>query len=344
MQDDDDIDLQVQVEASPEPEDTDTDTDVDSGPKSMQEAIEQGLKEQFGEPQDKTEETEQKPEPEKPAKKAKAGEKPEDKAAEEVEIPEDIKNPKSRERFREMATELKRLDQEKQQLTSQYDQVRQDADGFRAILQESQATPEEFVQLIDYSKKLKTGDLEGAFAIVEQQYNQLSRLLGKSSGGGDNPLYAEHEDLRQAVDELEISETWANQIAAQRNREAMGRKQPPAKQEPRQEPDQNQAVAKVQEDIRALGQQWQRSDIDYAAKHPLLMERIPQLVSEYKDYPHLWPKLLTDFYKSLSHVKSETATKSKNPAPLRPNGSGNGKREPKSVAEAINMSLDAMRA
>ncbi len=248
-------------------------------------------------------------------------------------LPEDVKE-KTRERFNKLVESHKAL-------SSQLETMREENDGFREVIRYSQATPEEFNQLVEYSRLVKSGDLgnlKAALRILDEQRAGIARLLNEPVAGVDQ--LADFPDLRQRVETAELSEQDAIEIAALRRREAAIRsQQQAAAQEQQQAASLQQQVAAAQQEIVALASQWQANDIDYPKKHERLMAKAQEIAATYP--PHLWKQALTDYYDAMQVASPPPSAppQENSPQPLRPQSGGGGKPVPQSMLQAVEQAL-----
>lgn len=266
-------------------------------------------------------------------KVADAPDKSEEKPADEIEIPKDITNPKSQERFRALATQIKDKDQQLAKVTTEYQLVRRDVDDFRALIQESTNSPQEFAQLLDYSKAVKTGNYEQALKLLDAQRTALARAAGLEIEGVD--VFADHPDIKQRVDGLELDKASALELVRRRNQDKVTQQRIQVEREQRSSAQQSEAAVHAAAALIAdMAKEWQEKDIDYRAKHPLLMARAKEIAADYP--PALWGKALNDYYRALAVPKPETKPTL---TPLRPTGGSSGNKTPKTSLEAVAAAL-----
>jgi len=220
------------------------------------------------------------------------------------------------------------------ELNTRTETAEKDVADFREVITYSQATPEEFNELMEYSRMAKSGDLDGALALLDRQRHAIAQLLGKPVEGVDQ--LGEFPDLQNQVDEMDLPQEVALELAASRRREKLQQQQVQGQQDTQAaQRQQQQARATAQQQITQLGQQWAANDIDYGAKHDLLMKQAAVIAQAYP--PEFWSQAMTDYYQTLQ-VQAKPAPDSK-PNPLRPQGGGGGKEAPGSMLDAVNRSL-----
>ncbi len=247
-------------------------------------------------------------------------------------LPEDVKE-KTRERFEKLVESHKAV-------TRQLETFREENEGFREVIRYSQATPEEFNQLVEYSHLVKSGDpenLKAALKILDEQRAAIARLVNEPVAGVDQ--LAEFPDLRERVERMELGEQDAIEIAALRRREAAIQAQQQAAAQQRQQAESlQQQAAAAQQEIVALASQWQANDIDYPKKHERLMAKAQEIAATYP--PHLWKQALADYYDAMQVAAPPAPPPQENPPqPLRPRPGGGGKPVPQSMLQAVEQAL-----
>lgn len=314
---------------TPEPAPQETAPADKAEPKSSAEAVVEALGIGKEEPKESVKE----PAAEEKPKRKEAKEPEATPPADDIEIPKDITNAKSQERFRVLATQVKEKDTQLAKVTTEFQAVRKDVEDFRALIQESTSTPEEFAQLLDYSKAIKTGNYEHALKLLDAQRASIARAAGLEVEGVD--VFAEHADIKARLDDLQLDKESALELVRRRNQEKITQQRIQAEQAQRNSVQQSEAaVQSAAAKIDQIQNQWKESDIDYRAKHPQLMARAKEIAAQYP--PHLWAQALTDYYRTLSVPKPEpkpTLT------PLRPSGGGGGNKTPRTSLEAVAASL-----
>lgn len=126
---------------------------------------------------------------------------------EEAELLEGVKSDRGKERIRQVFSERKQLEA--------------DITEFRNLITETKMSPEEFAQTLEFGRLMNSGkeeDLRVALEMVEQQRTVLAQRLGVKAPGVD--LLAGHDDLKQAVENMEITEDRALELARYRKQEA----------------------------------------------------------------------------------------------------------------------------
>ncbi|HFD80476.1 MAG TPA: hypothetical protein ENK05_08830 [Gammaproteobacteria bacterium] len=243
-------------------------------------------------------------------------------------LPDDVKE-KTRERFNKLVESHKAL-------STELETYRSENEGFREVINYSQATPEEFNQLIEYSRLVKTGDLKAALNMLDEQRAQIARLLDEPVAGVDQ--LADFPDLKQRVEQMELSQQDALEIAALRRREAAIREQQQAAvQQQEQATTLQQEVDRASQAIVQMVNQWQANDIDFPRKQERLMAKAQEIAERYP--PDLWQQALQDVYDAMQVVQAPASETPPSPQPLRPQSGGGGKPVPRSMLQAVEQAL-----
>lgn len=264
-------------------------------------------------------------------------------------VPKDLEAPgkeKTRERFERLVAGHKEMKREREALG---EQVR----AFQQVVQLSGASPQEFQELITFSSLVKSGDpanLQKALGMIEHYRGQLAAALGQELPGVD--LLSEHTDLRDAVQNLEITRERALELATMRNRQ---RQDAAAREEQARRAQGQQQVAQTAQqaiqELNHLDRYWQTNDPDFTVPGPdgkslrdILLEKAREVAAAMPNRPDAWGPTMLQHYQTLkwamSQAKTRTPTPGRHQQPLRPSGAaGGGRREPKSELEAIEQVL-----
>lgn len=266
--------------------------------------------------------SETKPEEQKPeVQKAEA------KPADETEMPEGLSS-KAQDRFRNLVTRLHEKD-------DQIAQANEVIGEFRQMIQSTGATAEEFSRAIDYMTRIKSGDLEGALTMLDQQRQMIAFALGKPLPGAD-PL-AQYPDLRQAVEAYRMDEQAAMEIARARE---FQRQQTSAHERQQQATQaQHNEMAQRQQAVTAIDQmtaQWAKTDPDFTAKEELILKQLPEIASNFP--PSMWQQQVRILYNTISAMPMARPAQAA-PAPLRASGQSAGAKQPASMLEALEGAL-----
>ena len=311
----------IESEAVAEVESNEQETVESNEPETLLEAIQEGLK---------TDEPEAEPEPEEDKEEAAE---PETKPLEEAK-PEDEDAPpegiskKAQERFRNLTSRLKEKDTE-------LERVSNDLGGIRNMMKETGGRPEDFAKTFDYIRAINHGDFDVARNILEDQIRQFTVMTGKQFGEVD--ALSQFPDLRERVNNYQMDEQTALEMA--RHRSAQQQQQRQAQDYQQRQQSEQQSVQVRQQaisEIDRMGAEWAKSDPDYAMKESLITQQA-KLISE-QFPPQQWPAQVRLMYQTISSMPVQKPVASV-PAPLRASGQSAGARQPSSMLEALQNGL-----
>lgn len=287
-----------------------------------------------------------KPEGETPEEKKPEGEKPV--AGKPVEgaapkKPMDIVNdpidPRVSERTRERITGLVARVKELEP------QLKESRELFTAVA-DTGVTGENFALTLDALRNFNSTNVEDkrkAYTFLQSQADFLAAQIGETPRGAD-PL-AGHQDLADAVGALQLTKEHAAEIAQARNRQ--GVEKTTRERSEAEFTQHTQAQQAAQADLNELGATLKATDPNYAKKVGPLIEKLQPIFA--KTHPSKWVAMFQKEYRELpataveSDIGTQVATTTKQgPQPLRANKqpSGEGKKQPGSLLDAINAGLD----
>ncbi len=126
---------------------------------------------------------------------------------EEAELLDGVKSERGKDRIRQVFAEKKQLEQ--------------DMTEFKQLVQGTGMTPQDFAQTLEFGRLVNSGDekdVRVALEMLESQRAMLYQRLGVEAPGVD--LLKDHDDLKQAVDNMEITRERAVELAKFRKSEA----------------------------------------------------------------------------------------------------------------------------
>lgn len=201
---------------------------------------------------------------------------------EEAELLEGVKSERGRERIKQVFAERKQLEA--------------DIVEFRDMVQSTGMSAPEFAQTLEFGRLASSNDeknLRVALQMVEQQRSQLLTRLGIEAPGFD--ALADHPDLSEAVESLEITRERALELAKHRRRDQQAQQQrqvhEQSQQEQQQFHQQLQSVGKTVESF--IGSRM--NEVDHAPRWKALSahfqnpENMQRFVSTYQ--PQQWPEV-----------------------------------------------------
>ena len=123
--------------------------------------------------------------------------------------------PKAQERFEHWINHAKELEATNQELSGSKE--------LQDYILNSTTNPEQLNWSLNVFNNLNSGDYNkavNALQALDQFADTIGEKLGVNRTENDASSYNDHEDLSNAVENLEMSEDWANRLASQRSTEA----------------------------------------------------------------------------------------------------------------------------
>lgn len=274
-----------------------------------------------------------KPEGEKPADHIPdATKKVEAKAPEqeEAELLEGVKSERGRERIKQVFAERKQLEQ--------------DLTQFREMVTSTGMTPEEFAQTLQFGRLVSSGDeknLRVALEMIENQRTMLYAKLGVEAPGVD--LLKGHDDLKQAVDNMEITRERAVELAKYRKQQAEVQQRQQAQQQTVQQ--QQEFQQQVQQAAHSMETylQTRANEVDHPARMKVITEHfknpanLQAFVSTYQ--PHQWAATIRMMY---DNIQVPRTAASPQPIRSRPATLGNPAPNAASPIDRIAQRMESM--
>ncbi len=249
------------------------------------------------------------------------------------EPPEGLDNSsdKTKERFHELVSQNKKKDSRIQELETENDQI-------ISMISGTGATAQQFGELLEISSLMYHPEQSNPKEAIDKLYSaasQIARANGIDLPGYD-PLEG-HDDLRQKVENMDMTLDAAKELAQHRNRQHIQNERTQEESTQRQEQAAYQSrVAEGKDNIRKYLENLQDNDIDFEAKAEYLMDAVKGIAQEVP--PEKWVEHLDRHYKTIdSIVKNRLPPK--DPAPLRSGGGGSGVKAPTDMQEAISQGL-----
>lgn len=221
----------------------------------------------------------------------------------EAEALEGIKSERGRERIKAVFAERRELEQQKTQLEA-------DIGSIREMVQSTNMAPEEFAQLLEVARLMKSSDPQQAqlaLQMIEQQRAQLAKQLGVEVPGVD-PL-DDFPQLKQAVENLELTREHALQLARYQAQDVQQRQRQAAQQQQAQQQQQYQSeVANVAKTAESYFKT-REHEADYPAKMAQIAARfkdpafMQEFVSTYE--PRQWFAALKMLYDSVAAPQAQ---------------------------------------
>jgi hypothetical protein len=250
-------------------------------------------------------------------------------------MPEGL-TPKAQERFQALANSNKELTAK----VHEYEPIVQSALGLQEVFQSNGIKREQFEQAMDVVGLMNRGDLRGALKALDEQRALISMHLGEPIPGAD--ALANFPDLRAEVDNLQMTEARALEIARGRTREQQAQQ---ANQQQRQEQQrqhqEQQAAQREQQMERASLLEVDKfckarmaDDMDYARIEPLLLKEIQGGLLEGVPYQRR-AALVEKTYNLIKQTATATRASGGTTPVLRPTGGESPRQAPGNTFEAM---------
>lgn len=270
----------------------------------------------------------------KPAIEKPAIEKPADDPYRE---PEGLK-PEAKERFQSLVTMARESKQQLETVQAQHAEMQQTVTAFQRMIADSGATDQEFLALLDFTRAMKSGDWQAAEGLLAQQVQAFRMATGRDPAGSDP--FAQHQDLAQAVQAGQITPEAARQVL--QARQVLAQQQQMQQQQVRDQQAQQQFASAVQassQRVKAMVEQWSRSDLDWPKKQALMAEHAKRIGETIP--PEHWTAALQMAYDAVGQGMVSAAPPRApigpgTPQPLRPSAAAAGRKEPTNMLEAIS--------
>lgn len=245
---------------------------------------------------------------------------------------------KAQQRFQALANEVKELRAAAApvaDLTEKLDTATRQIDYVKTAFQQNSVKPEQFEQATAVIGMLNRGDYEGAVKALTTQLQQIALITGKAPVAID--ALANFPDLREAVDNMQVTEAHALEIARARAQTFAGQQRQEREQAQAKETEQTQqAVHQGTLAVDAFCKRMQGADVDYAAIEAQLLPEVPNLLRGVA--PQHWASSVEAHYRLLKSAAGKFRQGS-NPNPtnnaLRPTGQASPGQAPKTTYEAM---------
>lgn len=250
-------------------------------------------------------------------------------------------NGEARAKFKALSDHARQLDSQFQQRSQEYEQTSQRLRGFEEVLRDAGATAPVLNSHLQYIRAINTGDYESALAFIEAERAGLAQAMGKPLEGVD--LLADFPDLREAVDNYQMTENAALEMAKLRR----GATQQQARDQQEQQAEQQRQAQQQYTQRRAAAMQgveaWiesQKSSIDWDVMEGAVVEFLKQPATRQtlsNTPPEQWLDIIKSHYASIQTLVARNAPQRNGPTPLRPRGAGGA------VGAQASSSEDAVR-
>tara|TARA_B100000029_G_scaffold220810_2_gene218505 strand:+ start:3282 stop:4373 length:1092 start_codon:yes stop_codon:yes gene_type:complete len=279
-----------------------------------------------------------------------------DQAQPELDIDEEVYGnlkPKAQERFEHWINRAKELEIENEDLKV--------SGELHDYIMDSGTNAEQLNWSLGVFKSLNSGNYDEAvraLQAIDEFADQIGQTLGVNKTEESEATYNDFEDLSSAVENLEISEDWANRLANDRiSTSSQHQAQADYQQYYQQQLQQQSNIQAATDQALSSITEWENdligSDPDFASKKDAMMEISREVASS--DFPpEQWLGILQNQYNVLSRGMSVAASAngnaSKNSGPLAPGrtsgGAGNAleSNQAEVTPEFLQAHLDAMHS
>jgi len=276
---------------------------------------------------------------------------PADLSEEDADVYGNLK-PKAQERFEHWINHAKELETTNQELSGSKE--------LQDYILDSTTNPDQLNWSLNVFNNLNSGDYNkavNALQALDQFADNIGEKLGVNRNDNEASSYNDHEDLSNAVENLEMSEDWANRLASQRSTDSAQDQAQANFNQMSQDYAQHQdnydtAANTAYQAITQWENQIQGSDADYALKKDAMIE-VGKRLSQTQFPPQDWLPLLQNEYNVLSEgmriASQQNGNASKSSRPLAPSrgnsGTGNsvGLETAEVTPEFLQAHLDAMQ-
>lgn len=250
---------------------------------------------------------------------------------EEAELLEGVKSDRGRERIKQVFAEKKQLEQE--------------IGSFREMVRSTGMSPQQFAQTLEFGRLMNSGDeknLRVALEMVESQRAMLYQKLGVEAPGVD--LLQGHDDLKQAVDNMEITRERAVELAKYRKQQQEAQRHQQAQQQTvQQQHEYQQQVQQATQSMEAY-LQTRANEVDHPARIKVITEHfknpenLKRFVSTYQ--PHQWADTVRLMYDGI-HIPRQ-ASAQQQPIRSRPSTLGAPAANGASAIDRIAQRMESM--
>ena len=240
--------------------------------------------------------------------------------AEDAEVYGNLK-PKAQERFEHWISKAKGLESENENLKV--------SGELHDYIMDSGTNAEQLNWSLGVFKSLNSGNYDEAvkaLQALDQFADQIGKTLGVNKTEKSEAGFSDFEDLSTAVENMEISEDWANRLANDRistnsQNQAQADYQQYYNQQLQNQTQNNETTEQALSDITEWENDLVGSDPDFASKRDTMMEISREVASS--DFPpEQWLGILQNQYNVLSRgmnvAASANGNASKNSGPLAP--------------------------
>ena len=275
---------------------------------------------------------------------------PADLSEEDADVYGNLK-PKAQERFEHWINHAKELEATNQELSGSKE--------LQDYILNSTTNPDQLNWSLNVFNNLNSGNYNkavNALQALDKFADNIGEKLGVNRSDNEASSFSDHEDLSNAVENLEMSEEWANKLASQRSTDSAQNQAQANFNQMSQDHTQHQenydtAANTAYQAITQWENQIQESDADYGLKKDAMIE-VGKRLSQTQFPPQDWLPLLQNEYNVLSEgmriASQQNGNASKSSRPLAPSrgnsgtGSAKGLETAEVTPEFLQAHLDAM--
>ena len=239
----------------------------------------------------------------------------------------------TQERFQKITEGYKTEKARADTLAEENTRYKESFDSLRQLGFTDEAAANDLVEFSNYRQVLASGNVEQFQQIMAAQIKQFQELHGKHVHVGAS-IISDHPDLQQKLENLEIDEQTALEVARARNLQERASRETQRQQEVSQSAQQTQqAIDQAVNQVVALETQWRNNDPDFTAILPALSEAIVDIRRNF--HPTQWPVAIEMQYKAIKKAHAASVTQSRQTTPLRGNSHMSGSRQATSLQDAV---------
>lgn len=239
----------------------------------------------------------------------------------------------TQERFQKITEGYKTEKARADTLAEENTRYKESFDSLRQLGFTDEAAANDLVEFSSYRQALAAGNVEQFQQILSAQIKQFQDMHGKSVQIGGS-IINDHPDLQQKLENMEIDEPTALEVARARNLQARANRESQRQTEQAQTSQQEQAaIDSAVNAVVQMEENWRNTDPDFTAVLPKLRESIAEIRANF--HPTQWPTAIQMQYKAIKKAMAERDLQNRQPTPLRGNSHMSGNRQPANMQEAV---------
>lgn len=270
-----------------------------------------------------------------------------DETAEADDTPPEGLTERSRKRWDKLLTERNEARERIGTAEKEVEEIKGAAQQLFGLMQESGLSTDDLTAIFEFHRNARLGNVNEAKTFWDQYAGMVSQQFGfgAPTGGEINPLLTQYDDLNQAVENMEITEEKAIELAQYRRaREIQEQQQQAGMQHQTQEQETRQLVSDGANAMKEWEAEKLRTDPDYKAMQGSVARFAKSIMSQV--HPSAWMTTIENFYnEQKAQIEAQAEQRRRqNPAGVRPQGTTTaGGAKPKTMQEAMANELNAMR-